>query len=73
VEKYQSCQLSPLVYSGPLVHLAEGMPGIVGSSTLVPLLSKYYLEYKVVFIFSGEFYIKLVLFIIYLRVRRSSL
>jgi hypothetical protein len=47
VEKYRSCWLPPLVYSGPLVHLAKGMLGIFSSSTLVPLRSKYYLEYKV--------------------------
>ena len=32
---------------GALVHLAEGMLRIVGSSPLVPLRSEYYLEYKV--------------------------
>jgi hypothetical protein len=47
VEKYQSCRQPPLVYLGPLVHLAEGMPGIVGSSPFVPLQSEYYLQYKV--------------------------
>ena len=40
VEKYRSCRLPPLVYLGPLVHLAKGMPRIVGSSPLVPLCSK---------------------------------
>jgi hypothetical protein len=35
------------VYSWPLVHLAEGMPGIIDFSPFVPLRSKYYLDYKV--------------------------
>jgi hypothetical protein len=47
VEKYRSCWLPPLVYLGPLVHLAEGMPGIVGSSPFVLVWFEYYLEYKV--------------------------
>ena len=47
MEKYRNCWLPPFVYLGPLVHLAEGMPGIIGSSPLVPLRSEYYLEYKV--------------------------
>ena len=73
MEKYRSCWLHPLVYSGPLVNLAEGMPGIVGSSTLVPLCSEYYLEYRFVFVFYGEFYFMLVLFTIFLRDSHSSL
>jgi hypothetical protein len=64
VKKYRSCLLHPLVYSGPLVHLAEGMLGIIGSSPLVPLRTEYYLELRFIFIFGGEFYFKLVLFII---------
>ena len=53
MKKYQSCRLSPLVYLGPLVHLAEGMPRIIGSSPLVPLRSEYYLEYVTTRVF-GE-------------------
>ena len=47
LEKYRSCRLPPLVYLVPLVHLAEGVPEIIGSSPLVPLQIEYYLEYMV--------------------------
>ena len=72
MEKYQSYRLPPLVYLGSLVHLAKEC-----RESLAPLhLYLYDLNttwsIRFMFIFGGEFYFKLVLFIIHLRVHRSS-
>ena len=70
MEKYRSGWLPPLVYSGPLVHLAEGMLEIIAPLHLYLYKPNTTWSIRFVFIFGGEFYFKLVLFIIYLQVHR---
>ena len=70
MEKYRNYWLPPFVYLGPLVHIAEGIPRLGSLFTCTSVNLVLFGVQRFVFIFGGEFYFKLVLFTIYLRVRR---
>ena len=73
LEKYRNYRLPPLVYSVPLVHLAEGVPELPAPLHLYLNEPITTWSIRFVFIFGGEFLSNIVLFIIYLWVHRSSL
>jgi hypothetical protein len=73
LEKYRSCQLPPLVYSVPLVHLAKGVPELMAPLHLYLYDPNTTWSIRLVFIFGIEFLRKLSLITMFLRVHHLSL